>query len=49
MRQIIFAFSFFIISGFLLSQNKKKQDINAIKSMCGCFEVSFNFSEKFNI
>ena len=48
MRQIIFTFSFFIISGFLLSQNKKKQDINAIKSMCGCFEVSFNFSETFN-
>ena len=30
------------------SQNKKKKDQNAIKSMCGCFEVTFNFAETFN-
>jgi len=29
------------------SQNKKKQDLEAIKSMCGCFEVQFNFAETF--
>ena len=29
------------------AQNKKKQDQKAIKSMCGCFEVSFNFAETF--
>jgi len=29
------------------SQNKKK-DISAIKSMCGCFEIEFNFSETFS-
>ncbi|UUC47003.1 DUF6607 family protein [Flavobacterium cerinum] len=27
--------------------NKKKQDIDAIKSMCGCYEVEFNFAETF--
>lgn len=29
------------------AQNKKKQDEKAIKSMCGCYEVSFNFAETF--
>lgn len=27
---------------------KKKEDIKAIKSMCGCYEVNFNFSEVSN-
>lgn len=27
--------------------NKKKQDTDAIKSMCGCYEVEFNFAETF--
>lgn len=26
---------------------KKKEDIKAIKSMCGCYEVTFNFAETF--
>ena len=30
------------------AQSKKKQDQKAIKSMCGCFEVKFNFAETFN-
>ncbi|MCR9252631.1 MAG: hypothetical protein NXI20_19580 [bacterium] len=30
------------------SQNKKKDEIAAIKSMCGCYEVKFNFSETFS-
>lgn len=30
------------------AQNKKKQDHKAIKDMCGCYEVSFNFAETFN-
>lgn len=29
------------------SQKTKKQDIEAIKAMCGCYEVSFNFAETF--
>ena len=28
--------------------SKKQQDIKAIKSMCGCYEVKFNFIETFN-
>lgn len=31
----------------LNAQNKKTKDVNAIKSMCGCFEVTFNFAETF--
>ena len=27
---------------------KKKEDIKAIKSMCGCYEVQFNFAETFS-
>lgn len=30
-----------------LAQSKKKQDRQAIKDMCGCYEVTFNFSETF--
>ena len=29
------------------SQGNKKEDIKAIKSMCGCYEVEFNFTETF--
>jgi hypothetical protein len=29
-------------------KKKHKQDIEAIKKMCGCFEISFNFAETFN-
>lgn len=28
-------------------KTKKEQDVEAIKSMCGCFKVSFNFTETF--
>ena len=28
-------------------ETKKQQDIKAIKSMCGCYEVQFNFAETF--
>lgn len=32
----------------LLAQEKAEKDRLAIKSMCGCFEVTFNFAETFN-
>lgn len=31
----------------VIAQSKKKQDQQAIKEMCGCFEVTFNFAETF--
>ncbi|MFW5760595.1 MAG: DUF6607 family protein [Cyclobacteriaceae bacterium] len=33
----------------LCAQKSKKQDIEAIKSMCGCYEVDFNFAETFAV
>lgn len=39
--------SFFLIS-VVNAQHKKKKDIEAIKNMCGCYEVTFNFAETFN-
>ncbi len=36
-----------LISVNALGQNKKKQDRAAIKGMCGCYEVTFNFAETF--
>lgn len=46
------SFSYFTLLLFLTvsmhAQNaKKKEDIAAIKSMCGCYEVQFNFAETF--
>ncbi len=38
-----------LISFNVFAQNdKKKQDIEAIKSMCGCYEVTFKYSETFS-
>ncbi len=37
--------SLFINFGF--AQDKKQEDLKAIKSMCGCYEVTFNFAETF--
>jgi len=43
---------FFTVTMFwsiaLTAQDKKDMDKKAIKEMCGCFEVTFNFAETFN-
>ena len=39
---------FGLISSICFAQSKKQQDIEAIKSMCGCYEVTFNFAETFS-
>lgn len=37
-----------LLAGISLNaQSKNKKDQNAIKEMCGCFEVTFNFTETF--
>lgn len=46
--QIIVLIVSVLISSNLIAQNKKEQDIKAIKKMCGCYEVGFNFAETFN-
>jgi len=40
---------FFLFSGITTNaQDKQKQDVDAIKKMCGCHEVTYNFAETFN-
>jgi hypothetical protein len=36
------------ISTIAVAQKKIQQDQDAIKEMCGCFEIEFNFTETFN-
>ncbi|WP_034058403.1 DUF6607 family protein [Lacinutrix jangbogonensis] len=38
----------FTIPLFVFGQTKIHEDQKAIKSMCGCYEVTFNFAETFN-
>lgn len=48
MKKLILG-SFILLSAFTINaQNKKKKDKEAIKKMCGCYEVTFNFAETFN-
>lgn len=40
--------SIMLVSSVLVGQeSNKKEDIKAIKAMCGCYEVKFNFTETF--
>ena len=43
---LLFGLIFSVIA--LQAQNKKEMDRKAIKKMCGCYEVTFNFAETFN-
>jgi len=36
-----------LVHASLFAQKSKKEDIAAIKAMCGCYEVAFNFAETF--
>ncbi|MFT5891987.1 MAG: hypothetical protein ACI9Y7_002094 [Dokdonia sp.] len=47
MKTIITTLIAFLMLATLHAQNKKKQDAEAIKKMCGCYEVTFNFVETF--
>ena len=51
MNRIIYLLTFvsFLINNSTYGQMSKKQmDYSAIKSMCGCYNVEFNFAETFN-
>ncbi len=46
---VILSLASFFISETIHAQSSKKQmDYNAIKSMCGCYNVGFNFAETFS-
>ncbi len=45
----LLVFACLIISSISIqAQNKKELDKKSIKDMCGCYEVTFNFTETFN-
>ncbi|WP_395061994.1 DUF6607 family protein [Flavobacterium sp.] len=47
-NSILLSSTFLLVGLSVKSQDLKKQeDIKAIKSMCGCYEVKFNFAETF--
>ncbi|WP_299891440.1 DUF6607 family protein [uncultured Lacinutrix sp.] len=48
MKTIFYSLFTFLIVYSVNAQNKKKRDANAIKKMCGCYEVTFNFVETFS-
>lgn len=45
MKKVMFFMSVFALPAMLFGQNKKDRD--AIKSMCGCYEVTFRYAETF--
>lgn len=45
--RILLSVSLLFALGINAQDAKKKEDIKAIKSMCGCYEVEFNFAETF--
>lgn len=48
MKKIVSGILVLVIAFSANAQNKKTKDRNAIKEMCGCFEVTYNFAETFN-
>ncbi|MGB1042587.1 MAG: DUF6607 family protein [Tenacibaculum sp.] len=48
MKNILFSCLLLLTTININAQSKKTKDRNAIKKMCGCFEVTFNFAETFN-
>ena len=47
MKYIVYTL-FFFFSLIINTQDKQKQDADAIKKMCGCYDVTYNFAETFN-
>ena len=47
MKNFVYTLLYFLAISTVFGQSKKMKDIDAIKSMCGCFEIEFNFAETF--
>ena len=48
MKKLVLGSLLLFLAISINAQSKKTKDQNAIKEMCGCFEVTFNFAETFN-
>lgn len=49
MKRLLFLGTFLLTINFqsFAQENKKQQDIQAIKDMCGCYEIKFKYTETF--
>ena len=47
MKTLLLSIALSVVSLGAFAQDKMEQDAEAIKKMCGCYEVSFNFAETF--
>lgn len=47
MNKYFMFLTLFVMTHIAIAQTKKQQDIAAIKSMCGCYDIDFNFAETF--
>ena len=47
MKSFLLKTAFILVAINLNAQSKLKKDIASIKQMCGCFEITFEFSETF--
>ena len=47
MRQLLLLLSVFVVTLGVAQKKKKKEDVKAILSMCGCYKVTFDFAETF--
>jgi len=47
MKRATTFFFVLIAVGYSTAQSKKEQDIQAIKSLCGCYEIDFDYTETF--
>lgn len=48
MKTTCYSLILILVAFTATAQDKQKQDADAIKKMCGCYEVTFNFAETFN-
>ncbi|MEO1253357.1 MAG: DUF6607 family protein [Bacteroidota bacterium] len=47
MKPLVFILTIFLVSTSIAQKKKKKEDVEAILSMCGCHEITFDFAETF--
>ncbi len=47
MKTTIIFFTALMATSLLNAQSKKEQDIQSIKSLCGCYEIDFSYTETF--
>jgi hypothetical protein len=47
MKPLLLILTIFLVSTSFAQKKKKKEDLDAILSMCGCHEITFDFAETF--